>query len=183
VHRNECGVSVERLRDERLNDILQARADPRRRAEEGFVETIYAAGSPYRRPSGGLPETVRNIDAAAVRTMHARRFDPARMTLIVGGVAMSTGLTGPTPSQAAPRAGQRQKRASEEADRCSRREPSRRAGRRTGASSRGPAAAVSEAGMGSFPAGARGRRPLHERQGSAAGAAAGVRRPRGPRAR
>ena len=31
------------------------------------------------------------------------------LTLIVGGVAMSTGLTGPTPSQAAPRAGQRQK--------------------------------------------------------------------------
>ena len=30
---------VERLRDERLNDILQARADPRRRAEEAFVET------------------------------------------------------------------------------------------------------------------------------------------------
>ena len=76
---------VERLRDERLNDILQARADPRRRAEEGFVETIYGPGSPYRRPSGGLPETVQQIDAAAARGMHARRFDPARMTLIVGG--------------------------------------------------------------------------------------------------
>lgn len=76
---------VERLRDERLNDILQARADPRRRAEEGFVETIYAPASPYRRPSGGLPETVRNIDAAAAQRMHARRFDPARMALIVGG--------------------------------------------------------------------------------------------------
>jgi zinc protease len=49
------------------------------------VETIYAAGSPYRRPSGGLPETVRQIDAVAARDMHARRFDPARMTLIVGG--------------------------------------------------------------------------------------------------
>ena len=31
------------------------------------------------------------------------------LTLIVGGVAMSVGLTGPTPSQAAPRAGHRQK--------------------------------------------------------------------------
>src|SRR5207342_1644736 len=31
------------------------------------------------------------------------------LTLIVGAMAMSTGLTGPTPSQAAPRAGQRQK--------------------------------------------------------------------------
>jgi len=30
------------------------------------------------------------------------------LTLIVGGVAMSTGLTGPTPSRAAPRAERRQ---------------------------------------------------------------------------
>jgi zinc protease len=78
-------AEVGRLRDERLNDILQAHADPRRRAEEGFVETIYASGSPYRRPSGGLRETVQRLDAAACRRMHARRFDPRRMTLIVGG--------------------------------------------------------------------------------------------------
>jgi zinc protease len=78
-------TEVARLRDERLNDILQARADPGRRAEEGFIETIYATGSPYRRPSGGLPETVQGIDAAACRDLHARRFDPRRMTLIVGG--------------------------------------------------------------------------------------------------
>ncbi|HJW20850.1 MAG TPA: pitrilysin family protein [Candidatus Limnocylindrales bacterium] len=76
---------VERLRDERLNDILQARADPRRRAEEGFVETIYADGSPYRRPSGGTKATVEHIDATACREMHERRFDPNRMTLVVGG--------------------------------------------------------------------------------------------------
>ena len=37
-------AEVERLRDERLNDLLQAKADPRRRADDGFVETIYAAG-------------------------------------------------------------------------------------------------------------------------------------------
>ncbi|HEY2916838.1 MAG TPA: pitrilysin family protein [Candidatus Limnocylindrales bacterium] len=76
---------VERLRDERLNDLLQAKADPRRRAEEAFVETIYAPDSPYRRPSGGTKATVERFDAAMVRTMHERRFDPNRMTLIVGG--------------------------------------------------------------------------------------------------
>jgi zinc protease len=78
-------AEVERLRDERLNDILQARADPRRRAEEGFIDTIYAADSPYRRPSAGTKETVERFDAAACQAMHARRFDPNRMTLIVGG--------------------------------------------------------------------------------------------------
>jgi zinc protease len=78
-------AEVQRLREERLNDLLQARADPRRRAEEAFVETIYAAGSPYRRPAGGLRETVERLDAGACRDMHARRFDPARMTLVLGG--------------------------------------------------------------------------------------------------
>jgi zinc protease len=78
-------ADVERLREERLNDLLQARADPRRRAEEGFIETIYAPGSPYRRPSGGTRESVEALTADAVRSMHARRFDPNRMTLIVGG--------------------------------------------------------------------------------------------------
>jgi zinc protease len=78
-------AEVERLRDERLNDILQARADPRRRADEGFVETIYAPGSPYGRPSGGTKATVERLDAAACRDMHQRRFDPNRMTFVVGG--------------------------------------------------------------------------------------------------
>jgi zinc protease len=78
-------AEVQRLREERLNDLLQARADPRRRAEEAFVETIYAPGSPYRRPAGGTRETVERIEASACIEMHQRRFDPARMTLIVGG--------------------------------------------------------------------------------------------------
>jgi predicted Zn-dependent peptidase len=76
---------VERLRDERLNDLLQAKADPRRRAEEAFVAEIYAPSSPYRRPSGGVAATVGRLDAIALRGELARRFDPAQMTLVVGG--------------------------------------------------------------------------------------------------
>ena len=60
-------AEVERLRDERLNDLLQAKADPRRRADDGFVETIYAPGSPYGRPSAGTEETVPGLDAEATR--------------------------------------------------------------------------------------------------------------------
>ncbi len=78
-------AEVERLREERLNDILQARADPRRRAEEAFVGAIYAGSSPYHRPPGGVAETVARLDAATSRAELARRFDPARMTLLVGG--------------------------------------------------------------------------------------------------
>jgi zinc protease len=76
---------VDRLRDERLNDILQARADPRRRAEEAFVETIYTADSPYHRPSAGLEPTVAPLDAAALRAAWERGMDPATTTLVVGG--------------------------------------------------------------------------------------------------
>jgi zinc protease len=76
---------VERLRDERMNDLLQAKADPRRRADDGFVSTIYAPGTAYGRPSGGTEATVPGLDAAACAALHARRLDPTRMTLIVGG--------------------------------------------------------------------------------------------------
>jgi zinc protease len=76
---------VERLRDERLNDLLQVRADPRRRADEAFVGTIYAPDAPYHRPSGGTRETVERLGAAELRRVYGRTLDPSRSTLVVGG--------------------------------------------------------------------------------------------------
>lgn len=76
---------VERLRDERLNDLLQAQADPRRRADEVYVGTIYASDSPYHRPSGGTAETVAGLGPDMLRRAHDRTLDPARTTLVIGG--------------------------------------------------------------------------------------------------
>jgi zinc protease len=76
---------VERLRDERLNDLLQAQADPRRRADETYIGTIYAQASPYHRPSAGIRETVERLDDAVARRAYERILDPARATLVVGG--------------------------------------------------------------------------------------------------
>lgn len=76
---------VERLRDERLNDLLQAKADPRRRVEEAFVGTVYAPESPYHRPSGGTRETVEGLTAAHLRSVYERMLDPRRATLVIGG--------------------------------------------------------------------------------------------------
>ena len=76
---------VERLRDERLNDLLQAKADPRRRADEAFADTIYEPISPYHRPSGGMRETVRELTPARLRSSYERGLDPARSALIIGG--------------------------------------------------------------------------------------------------
>ena len=61
LHPTFPAPEVERLRDERLNDLLQAQADPRRRAEQAFAATIYAPSSPYHRPSGGTRETVERL--------------------------------------------------------------------------------------------------------------------------
>ena len=85
LHPTFPGPEVERLRDERLNDLLQAQADPRRRAEQAFAATIYAPASPYHRPSGGLRETVAEITSDHLRRAYARALDPRRATLIVAG--------------------------------------------------------------------------------------------------
>ena len=76
---------VERLRDERLNDLLQARADPRRRAEEAFSDTIYAPESPYHRPSGGTRETVERLTPDDLRRDLRANARPGRSTLVIGG--------------------------------------------------------------------------------------------------
>jgi zinc protease len=76
---------VARLREERLNDLLQVRADPRRRVELAFTSTIYSDVSPYARPAGGKEETVRLLDPAALRKVHGTLLDPAQAAIVIGG--------------------------------------------------------------------------------------------------
>jgi zinc protease len=83
----------ERLRGERLNDILQARAEPGRLADEMFLRHIYATGVPYARPSGGIPETVEPLSVADARRFHAEAWQPAAAHLILAGaVDAATGF-------------------------------------------------------------------------------------------
>jgi zinc protease len=78
-------AEIDRLRDERLNDLLQAQADPRRRADETFIGTIYAPSAPYHRPAAGTRDSVERLDESVVRRAYQRIHDPARATLVVGG--------------------------------------------------------------------------------------------------
>ena len=76
---------VERLREERLNDLLQARAEPRRRVERAFAEAVYADGAAYRRSLGGSEETVPRITRDTLVARHASLMRPSKATLLVAG--------------------------------------------------------------------------------------------------
>nr|MBA2570192.1 insulinase family protein [Chloroflexota bacterium] len=76
---------VDRLRDERVNDLMQARADPRRRIERVFPEIVYDAATPYSRPLAGTEVTVPELDRTAVLATHARLADPSGATFVIAG--------------------------------------------------------------------------------------------------
>ncbi|MCY7419751.1 MAG: insulinase family protein, partial [Chloroflexi bacterium] len=76
---------VERLREERLNDLLQARAEPRRRVERAFAETIYAEDAAYRRSMGGMEATVPGITRGVLVARHASVMRPSKATMLIAG--------------------------------------------------------------------------------------------------
>jgi zinc protease len=76
---------VARLRDERLNDLLQARAEPRRRVEQAFAASIYTADSPYSRSVAGDEESVPRLSRDRLVAIHQALLRPERAALIVGG--------------------------------------------------------------------------------------------------
>lgn len=76
---------VRRLRDERLNDLLQAKAEPRRRVERAFSETLYAPGAAYGRPQGGTETTVPGLDRDTLAARHGALIERSRATLVLAG--------------------------------------------------------------------------------------------------
>ncbi len=78
-------ADVTRLRDERLNELLQAHADPRRRADHAFAEAIYTADSPYARPSGGDEKTVPRLSRDELAAIQRVLMAPQQAALVVGG--------------------------------------------------------------------------------------------------
>ncbi len=79
------GREVERLKGERLAELLHTRSDPRGLAEEAFARAVYAAGSRYARAEAGGEMSVSGLTGADVRAFHAARYQPAATTVIVAG--------------------------------------------------------------------------------------------------
>jgi len=85
---------VDRLRDERLVEIARGRDEPRVIAGLRLSEAVFA-DHPYGMRTGGVEETVREIDGDALRSCHTRYYRPGEATLvIVGDVPPSDELKG-----------------------------------------------------------------------------------------
>jgi zinc protease len=76
---------VERLKAERLAELLQLRAEPRGLADETLDRVVYAADARYARPAGGTEHSVSSLTPDAVAGCYAARYHPGVVTLIVAG--------------------------------------------------------------------------------------------------
>jgi zinc protease len=76
---------VERLKAERLSELMQQQVEPRGLADDKFSEFLFVSGSRYAVPGGGNMASVRMLDAAQLRTFHAARYVPAATTLVFAG--------------------------------------------------------------------------------------------------
>ena len=86
---------IERLKSERLSDLLQQQVEPRGLAADRFDAFLFADGSRYRLPEGGIRESVSSLRTSDVQAFHARHYVPGATTLIFAGditVARATEL-------------------------------------------------------------------------------------------
>lgn len=76
---------VERLKAERLAELLQLRAEPRGLADETLDRVVYGAHARYARPAGGTETSVAALTREAVVAFYGDRYHPAAVTLVVTG--------------------------------------------------------------------------------------------------
>jgi zinc protease len=78
---------VERVRDERVSGIVQRRGTPSSAADEAANRWIFAPGTPFARPLGGMLRTLRGVGREEVAAFHAARYRPDATTLVAAGDA------------------------------------------------------------------------------------------------
>lgn len=76
---------VERLKGERLGDLLQQRAEPRGLADESFESAVYHPTSRYAVSLGGSEKSVAAIGEDDIRALYRARYSPATTTLVIAG--------------------------------------------------------------------------------------------------
>ena len=76
---------VDRLKQERLAELLQQQTEPRGLADDMFGRFVYAAESRYAIPDGGLVSTVGAVTRDSVLGFFHSRYAPSSTTVIVVG--------------------------------------------------------------------------------------------------
>ena len=76
---------IERLKAERLAEILQLETEPRGLADEKFAEFVYAAESRYAKPDAGSAESVAGLARADVEKFFRSQYRAGSTTIIVSG--------------------------------------------------------------------------------------------------
>lgn len=77
--------SLERMRGERLTQILHIESEPRELANEMFEKFIYTEGSRYGVPVGGTKESVASITRDDVLAFYRKKYRPQTTSLIITG--------------------------------------------------------------------------------------------------
>jgi zinc protease len=76
---------VERLKGERLSDIIQQLAEPRGLADESFEKALYADSARYSTSLGGSEASVKAVSMDDVIALHRARYAPSTTTIVVVG--------------------------------------------------------------------------------------------------
>ena len=89
---------VARLKEERLTELLQQRAEPRGLADEQFARALYVPDVRYASPPEGDAGSVRALTRNDVRAFYAARYRPAATTLVIQELQPGTATQrGPAP--------------------------------------------------------------------------------------
>lgn len=84
---------LERLKAERLAEILQRRAEPRGLADDMFARFLYADDSRFAQPDAGSAASVSAINREGVAAFHRARYRPGSTTaIIVGDIGVDDAL-------------------------------------------------------------------------------------------
>jgi zinc protease len=76
---------LERLKAERLAELLQLRAEPRGLADELFAKFLYKPSSRYARPEGGDEASSERIDRTAIVDFYQARYLAGGTTVVIAG--------------------------------------------------------------------------------------------------
>ena len=81
---------VDRLKSERLAEILQLQTEPRGLADEKFAEFLYAEGTRYGKPDEGTADSVTAITRDDVVAFYRENYSSSATTMIIAGDSDST---------------------------------------------------------------------------------------------